>query len=155
MQTKKVLLITTATVFTAGVLGVAGFVGFNGVKALIAHNNNSPLVQNLAKTFNVSTDQVQKVFEDTKDQQFTSRLDALVTAGKITAEQKTMIINKKAEVEAKVTEINNKQMTTTERREAMKALRDEIKAWADTNKIDLQYCGFGLAGGKGMMRGIN
>ncbi len=85
---------------------------------------------------------------------FSTRLDELVTAGKITAEQKQLIINKQAELQ-KQRETNRDQSTgktDAERKTAMETERAELEAWAKTNNIDLTVVGmeFGGRGGKGM-----
>jgi len=151
MEKKKVLAITAGALTIVTLAAVAGVFGIYHVSALINSGNVPTIIQNLAEKFNVSTSDVQKVFDDTKTQQETARLDELVEDGKITEAQKQLIIDKRTETETKVTEINNKQMTTTERADALKALRDDLSAWAKTNGIDEQY--ILMVGGMG--RGLN
>ena len=101
------------------------------------------------KKFNLNVSDVQQVFQDTRTQQQNDRLSQLVTDGKITEAQKQLIIDKRTEIESKVADINNKQMTATERADAIQTLRDDLKKWSSDNKIDERYVmlGGGIGGG--------
>lgn len=141
MSKKKVL-----TILGASALGTALFVGtayltLQSVSALIGLGNGEypDIIKNLAAKFNADPAEVEQVFEDTHDQMISSRLDKAVADGRITAEQKTLILNKMDEVQAKMDEINNQEMTATERRDALESLHDELRDWADENDISLMF----------------
>lgn len=160
MSKKKVL-----TVLGASALGTALFVGtayltLQSVSALIGLGNGEypDLIKNLAAKFNADPAEVEQVFEDTHDQMISSRLDEAVADGEISAEQKALIINKMDEVQAKIEEINNQEMTATERRDALESLHDELRDWADENDIPLMFLmgnrrGMGDMMERGMVRG--
>lgn len=156
---------TVLTVLGASALGTALFVGtayltLQSVSALIGLGNGEypDLIKNLAAKFNVDPAEVEQVFEDTHDQMISSRLDEAVADGKITADQKTLILNKMDEVKTKMDAINNQEMTSTQRRDALQDLNEEVRAWADQNDIPLMYLmvnGRGMSGmmDRGMVRG--
>lgn len=160
MSKKKVL-----TVLGASALGTALFVGtayltLQSVSALIGLGNGEypDLIKNLAAKFNADPAEVEQVFEDTHDQMISSRLDEAVADGEISAEQKALILNKMDEVQAKIEEINNQEMTATERRDALESLHDELRDWADENDIPLMFLmgnrrGMGDMMERGMVRG--
>ena len=160
MSKKKVL-----TILGASALGTALFVGtayltLQSVSALIGLGNGEypDLIKNLAAKFNADPAEVEQVFEDTHDQMISSRLDEAVADGEISAEQKTLILNKMDEVQAKMEEINNQEMTATERRDALGSLHDELRDWADENDIPLMFLmgnrrGMGDMMERGMVRG--
>jgi len=160
MSKKKVL-----TILGASALGSALFVGtayltLQSVSALIGLGNGEypDLIKNLAAKFNADPAEVEQVFEDTHDQMISSRLDEAVADGEISAEQKTLILNKMDEVQAKMEEINNQEMTATERRDALESLHDELRDWADENDIPLMFLmgnrrGMGDMMERGMVRG--
>lgn len=160
MSKKKVL-----TILGASALGSALFVGtayltLQSVSALIGLGNGEypDIIKNLAAKFNADPAEVEQVFEDTHDQMISSRLDKAVADGRITAEQKTLILNKMDEVQAKMEEINNQEMTATERRDALESLHDELRDWADENDIPLMFLmgnrrGMGDMMERGMVRG--
>ena len=161
MSKNKVL-----TILGVSALGTALFVGsayltLQSVSALIGLGNGEypDLIKNLAAKFNADPAEVEQVFEDTHDQMIESRLDTAVAEGKITAEQKGLILNKMDEFHAKMEEINEQELTATERRDALESLHEEVRDWADENDIPLMYLmvnGRGMNGGmmdRGMVRG--
>jgi len=161
MSKNKVL-----TILGVSALGTALFVGsayltLQSVSALIGLGNGEypDLIKNLAAKFNADPAEVEQVFEDTHDQMIESRLDTAVAEGKITADQKTLIINKMEEFQTKIDEINDQELTATERRDALENLHEEVRDWADKNDIPLMYLmvnGRGMNGGmmdRGMVRG--
>jgi|GEM_PF-1243441 len=161
MSKNKVL-----TILGVSALGTALFVGsayltLQSVSALIGLGNGEypDLIKNLAAKFNADPAEVEQVFEDTHDQMIESRLDTAVAEGKITSDQKTLIINKMEEFQTKIDEINDQELTATERRDALENLHEEVRDWADKNDIPLMYLmvnGRGMNGGmmdRGMVRG--
>jgi uncharacterized membrane protein YhiD involved in acid resistance len=153
---KKYALFATAGIV---MIAAAGTIGLSSVAAE-TFNPQSTLVQNIASKFNLKTEDVQKVFDDTHTQVRSSRLDQAIADGKITTAQKDLILKKEIEIRAKVDEINAKQLTVEERRTALTNLRSEMSKWATDNKIPAEILGFGMRGahgkyggyGMGMMR---
>ena len=103
----------------------------------------------VVERFNLNADEVQEVFEEAREEKkaelqvrFEERLNQAVDEGKVTEEQKEAILAKKAEMREKHEEL--KDLSLEERHEAMKALQEEFKSWADENGIDLNqffWCG--------------
>lgn len=92
-------------------------------------NNNGTLADKIATKFNLNKDDVQAVFnEDRQAKQaertaeMSTKLQAAVDSGKLTADQKTLLENKMKE---------NQAARTAE----MTALQD----WASTNNVDMRY----------------
>ena len=78
-----------------------------------------------------------------------TRLDKLMTAGKITSDQETAILNELASLSTKY---NLSGLTGTQRKTQIQAMQAELKTWATNNNINLAYVmQFGRMGGrKGM-----
>src|ERR1035437_2238683 len=65
-----------------------------------------------------------------------TRLDKLVSSGKITAAQETLILNELTALNAKY---NLSSLTGKQRATQMQAMQTELKTWATTNNINLGY----------------
>jgi hypothetical protein len=157
MKKKKVLLFSLLTFF---ILGTAAFFGVRQVVAEVSSGSYPTIVQNIANKFGLSPVDVQQVFTDTRKQEVSDRLEKAVQNGKITEDQKNQILSKQDEINSKVQEINNKQLTQQERMDDMVSLRTDLEKWATDNNIPLQYVmeggmmrkGVGFGGGhRGMM----
>lgn len=150
---KKVLL-PAVTLLVVG----ASIFGAHGALAADTDNPESTLVQKIATKFNLNQDEVQKVFDEehasreaemqTKNDE---RLSQLVTDGKITEAQKTLILNKQKELKASRSDKGSlKNLTPEERKSQMDAKKAELESWAKENGIDVQYLfGFGGHGFRG------
>jgi hypothetical protein len=112
----------------------------------------------IAQKFNLNQSDVQSVFDqyrqDRRSQmeaQFKTRLDQDVASGKITADQETLILNKRKELaDNRASQMANfKNMTQAERQAAWQKDRQDLTDWAKQNGIDIQYFfgGFGHMGG--------
>jgi len=66
------------------------------------------------------------------------RLSEAVADGKLTADQKTALDAKLADLNNKRTELRDSDMERDEVRAAMGEVRDELNSWAEQNSIDLQ-----------------
>lgn len=160
---KKVML--TAVAIT--VLGASTFAVTHTYAAESTNTQNpmSSLVTKIAEKFGLKTADVQAVFDEQrqahmaqKEANYESRLSTLVSEGKITAEQKTLILNKHKELEAaRQTNMQNMQsMTGDQRKAAMQKTRTDLEEWAKSNNIDMRYLmpergmhghgGFGMQG---------
>jgi hypothetical protein len=111
----------------------------------------SSLVQAIASKFNLSTTDVQAVFDTQKatmdaqrqaDQK--TRLDQAVTDGKITQAQEDLIVAKQAEEQTFQDSL--KSMSQTDRDTAMKAHMTALQKWATDNSIPQQYLMMGHGG---------
>jgi hypothetical protein len=154
MTKNQILGLTAVALVVVTLTAVAGVVGITQVGALINSGKVPSIITNLAEKFNLKESDVQKVFEDTRTEQEDERLSQLVTDGKITEAQKTLITAKRAEIETKVEEINSKQMTTTERADALKALMDDVEKWAEDNDIEERFL-MARGMGRGLDRDLN
>ena len=102
------------------------------------------LVEKLASKFNLNKDEVKQVFEENRAErqakhqaEFEKKLEQLVADGKITSEQKDKITAKFAELKQKRESEKDSEATKEERKESFKKEREELKAWAEQNGIDL------------------
>lgn len=155
MKNKKALIVA----LIIGALLVIGIFGTGVAVATVAKNSGAypPIIQKLVERFNLDPAEVQKVFDEERNERqkamqarFEDLLDQAVKDGKITAKQKEAIITKQTEMRKKMDELRTSDLSAEERQEKMQALRDEIKAWAEKNDIDLQYLHMF---GRGMGRG--
>ena len=124
MKNKKIIIITSVVV---GVLLLAGVVGAGVVMAQNA-GSQPPIVEKLAKKLNVSTNDVGAAFDELRQERqqevqdrFEKELEQAVKDGKITAEQKEVILKKQAAI--------------SEKQEEVLKLRQELMNWADDNNI--------------------
>lgn len=115
------------------------------------------LVQMIAQKFSLNEAEVQTVFEQyrAKHQQemqarYEEKLSTAVKEGKLTEAQKNLLIAKHKEIQAeKLARLESiKSLSPSERRSTLQKKKTELKAWAETNGIDLQYLlpGFGHTG---------
>lgn len=124
-----------------------------------------PIVQKLVERFNLNAEEVRQVFDEERSERqegmqarFEERLNQAMSEGKITEEQKQLILAKHEELQAEreAEQESFKNMTQEERHEAMETRQNELKSWAEQNGIELEYLlgGFGMhGGGPGGMRG--
>lgn len=139
---KTVIAAVVALTVTAGTL-------FTVSHAFADTASNQPytsLVQKIADTFHLNKDDVQKVFDQNRQEReakrqekFTARLDQLVKDGKITEAQKQLLINKFNELETNRQSAMNdlKNKTMEERKAARQAEKQSLEDWAKQNGIDL------------------
>lgn len=142
----------------AGVLLLGLLIG-SGVVLAKSTNSYPLVVQKIADRFNLQPAKVNKVFEEVRQERwqqrgalFEQRLEAAVKAGTITKAQKEAILKKRAEIQKEMEEIKTSNLTPQERWEKMSKLREEMRNWAEKNKLDLSLClggGFGPGFGQG------
>jgi len=144
-----------------GAVVVASLLLLVGAYSVSAANTEStqsypPIIEKLIKEFNLDRTKVAKVFEEERQERYAEqkaalevRLDYAVKDGTITEAQKTAILKKADEVQAKLEEIRNID-DPTERRTAMENLRTEFQTWAEKNGLDQKmYLFGGFMGGRG------
>ncbi len=152
---KKTLLIVTALTVAFIVVGTTSTYayGFGGV-------DMTTLVERIATKFGLKTSEVQSVFDGHRAERqremqdrFSERLDEMVSAGKITKEQKALIIAKHTELQSqRGKDIDTwRDLTPQERRAQMQKRRDELEAWAKEHGIDVSSV---FLFGRGMGRGM-
>lgn len=138
------------------------------VFAATTNDTNQSLASRIATKIGFKQEDVQKVLDaqhsikqEDRQAHIASKLDQLVTDGKITADQKQKIIDKQKELETQ-REANKdsfKNLTPAERKAKMDAERTALEQWAKDNGIDIKYLmlggrGHGHMGGRmGMMGG--
>jgi chromosome segregation ATPase len=170
MNIKRSLLVATA----ASAIGTASIVGLASA-ADGASTNGTTLVDRVAQHFNLSKDEVQKVFNEDhsarqaeRETQYEARLTQAVKDGKLTEDQKTKILTKHKEL---VQQMESKRSQMEADRQAMagkteaerQALRQQHKTemdtrrqaisdWEKANNIPSGYL-FGGPGGHGGMMG--
>jgi len=154
MTKSKILIVSLAGVFTLAVLGLGGIFAFKAVQAAASTGSFPPLIQNLITKFNLDPTQVQQVITDTQTQQLSSRLDQAVANKQITADQKTLILNKIASVQQQIAAINNQQLTASDRQTQLQQIRTDLSTWATSNNIPSRLVLLGLGGKVGLSGGM-
>jgi DNA repair ATPase RecN len=139
MKFNKIIL---PTILMAGALAV----GSIGVHLVSAQESSTypQIVIKLSEKFNLDKDEVMNVFEEEHADKealrlnmFEERLDKAVTNGKITAEQKTAILEKHEEMRARIDEIRSQDLSSDEIRTQMDSLHEEVKNWATEQGISI------------------
>lgn len=121
-----------------------GIVGVTHTFAQGVDDQRATLVQKLAEKFGLNKNEVQAVFDEHHKEMvgkmrtnMEERLSQAVTEGKITDAQKTLILNKIAELQASHESEREslKDLTPEERKAAMERKHIELQAWAKENNI--------------------
>ncbi|EKD86122.1 MAG: hypothetical protein ACD_37C00459G0003 [uncultured bacterium] len=121
-------------------------------------NTHDTIVQKIADKFGLNKDEVQKVFDEERtarqaemQTKNAERLDQLVKDGRITEAQKTLILNKQKELQAKhqANRDSFKDKAPGEMKTQMEAERTALEAWAKENGINIEYL---HGGGKFMIK---
>lgn len=158
MNKKQILSVAAVTVLGAGILTASSAFAQN---ASSAEDPRNTLVQKIADKFKLDKNEVQAVFDEAHNERHTKmqavyeqQLSQYVTDGKLTEEQKQLILEKhkemRAEREANKDSMRN--LSEEERRAKMEAKRAELEAWAKDNGIDIQYVMPKFGKGHGMGR---
>ncbi|MDB5168867.1 MAG: hypothetical protein JWO41_223 [Candidatus Saccharibacteria bacterium] len=148
MNIKKPLLVAgIATGVTLASLTGAGVVSA-ATSTSTATDGQSSLISKIATKFGLKESDVKAVFDANRtahqaerQAQIEKELTQLVTDGKITADQKTLILNKAKEVQA-ARQANHTAMqgkTDAERKAAMDAEKTALEQWAKDNGISTDY----------------
>lgn len=167
MNTKQKIalgLVAGATIIS----GVYGVSAANAATETTLH----PMIQGIAEKFGINKDEVQKYVSEQREATretrqvereaaLNTKLTEAVTAGKITDAQKTAILTKHEEMQAKREVARN--LTGEERRTKMEELRNEMQEFLKTQGIDTSVmpapqgpragAGMGSGFGGGMHRG--
>lgn len=145
-SSKKLIIIGSlaSLVFAGGLLG-ADYVKAQGDR------NCTSMVEKIAQKFNLNKDEVQKVFDEERTERITERhasfeenLSKSVEEGKISEEQKQLILKKMEELRAEREKFI--ELTREERREKMQETRSNMESFLEENGIDesvLRHGGMG------------
>jgi len=156
MKNKSIIAVIT--------LVVVGIVFF-GASAVEAQNDTAPfgdLAQKIATKFGVDQTEVVAVFEEHRQERqsqmqarFEERLNQYVTEGKLTQDQKALILAKHQELRSErlANQGNWQNLTPEERQSQMQAQHEEMETWANANGIDTSIF-FGLGGNGQRMQGF-
>lgn len=146
---KKLFIIPALAITT-----IAGVVSVRSVAAQATDNQQLSIIQKLATKFGLNEAEVKAVFDAdraerqaAREKEFTDLLNQAVKDGKLSENQKQLILTKHAELKSKhesemASRIDPSTMTDAERQAKMVARRaemDSLKSWADQNNIDLKY----------------
>ena len=136
MKKKTIVILSVAlsVVLVAGVLGT-------GIVLAASNSFYPPIVEKLAEKLNVSNSDVNTAFDEVHQEKrqeaqerFEQQLDQAVEDGKITKEQKEVLLKKNTEIQ--------------EQQEEVMELKQDLKNWADENDVDLRnVMGKGSKGG--------
>lgn len=139
----------------AGLVGL-GIIGTSTVRA--EENPNHPLsglVQAITQKFGLNQSEVQSVFDQYHEQQreekqvqmqqrLEERLNSDVESGKLTTEQKKLILEKFSQLEQERENESFANMTQEERRQELEKRKADLQSWAESQNIDPSYLMFGF-----------
>lgn len=161
MNMKRSLLVGAAVAaVTVGGLGSVGLVSAAASDTDSADSSTTSLVQKIANKFNVSTSDVQAIFDADRTEKQAEmkadqkeRLAAAVTAGELTQAQADHITQALDEIDTLrgTTKPEDEDSTTHDQ---IKAKMDALRTWADDNSVDMKYVGPGGGHGPGGPDGI-
>ena len=146
MDKRKLLMIAGI----ASVIGAGIFASTSYAESTI-NNPQDTLIDKISKRFNLNRDEVKDFFIEVESDRhkemeikMQEHLTTLVTEGKITEAQKTLITQKHAEMRADMESNKDtmKDLTPEKRKAKMNEHKAEMDAWAKANGIDPQYLMF-------------
>ena len=148
MNSKKVIFPLAALVVAGGLLIYTA----HQTQAFGNGNDRQNMVQKLAEKLGKTEDEVSSAFEQTRDenkaerqQAFSDRLSEAVQNGKLTEEQKQLILAKHTEIQAE----HEAEMGQREAR------RTDLESWAKEHNIDMSFLmGPGMDGDFGPRKGM-
>lgn len=141
MNKKLILPIAVLAIAGAALFGTSAY-------AQSSQNGYGNMTQKLAQKLGIEESKVQAAFDEIKvehhknmEQKLNERLDQAVEDGKLTQEQKALILAKHAELqqqrESEREQVQN--MTPEERKAFMENRREEMAQWAEENGIEFQF----------------
>ncbi len=146
LKKKAMLTAAAITVLGAGILSAS--TAFAQQTTTSTQDPMNSIVQKIADKFSLNKDEVQAVFDEAHEErhtqmeaEFETQLSQYVSEGKITEDQKKLIIEKRNEMESqmKADKDSFKNLSDDERKSQMETKRSELESWAKENNIDLQY----------------
>ncbi len=176
MMTKKISISLLTLTFVSMLVFVVPQAHAQGTTNTTRPNFFQGIIDFISQKFGLDKTQVQSAVNDYRAQRKATmtprpqlsaedianrektRLDKLVTDGKITSAQEQAIITELAAIRSKYSLDSMKNLTSDQRRQKMQQMHDEIVTWAKSQGIDSSYVmpGFGMMGGmrKGMRPGF-
>jgi Tfp pilus assembly protein PilV len=151
-KNSKVILGAVGVIVSVAVVGALALTSASAVSAQEAESENSTplIIQNLVKKFGLEEDEVEEVFEQTREERGQERLKNLgVPEDKIEA-----VKLKQEEMREKVEAVRNAELSLEDRHEAMQSIREEAESWAEQNDIDPRALRGGGVMGRGRMGGV-
>lgn len=143
----------------AAIIGIGGLSLANRASADTEKAPHESIINRLAEKFNLNKSDIESVFNEEREAhqaemaaKFEERLAQAVADGKITEEQKTLILQKHEELqsERESDRENWQNMTREERQTEMQKQHDELSAWLEANNIPTDlFPGFGDRDGNG------
>jgi len=146
MNKRKLLMIAGI----ASVMGAGIFASTSYAESTI-NNPQDTLIDKISKRFNLNRDEVKDFFIEVESDRhkemeirMQEHLTTLVTEGKITEAQKTLITQKHAEMRTDMESNKDtmKDLTPEQRKAKMNEHKAEMDAWAKANGIDPVYLMF-------------
>jgi phosphate-selective porin len=142
MRIKKPMIVSGAVVAA----GLSGLVGFTAVHAATPTDGQQSLVDKIASTFNLNKNDVQKVFDEERQQheadrqgKFETRVKQAVKDGKLTQDLADQLIAKVKELQTYRDSLKDK--TPQERHDLMKVKMDDLKTWMKQNSVTMEFVG--------------
>lgn len=154
-RNKKIIIPALALITLLG----AGAYGVSRASADEMGSGMTSLVEKISTKFGLNKDEVQKVFEEERDERQTQmkaryeeRLNEAVSKGELTEEQEKLLLAKREEMqtEREKNRENHQNLSMEERKAEMEKRRTELEQWAKDNGIDVKYL---MMGPGGMARG--
>jgi hypothetical protein len=149
----KQLILNKKIAFPLIALTMVGATLIGGTQVLAeARGTSDTLVQRIAERFNLNQSEVQAVFDEVQQErhremeaQYEARLNQAVADGKITEQQKQLILDKREELKRGHESMREsfENLSKEEAREKFEAQHMELKAWAEEHDIDLSLLGHG------------
>lgn len=141
---KKILVTVAAVSILSGGLVMSSNASAESSK----QDHMSSLVQKIADKFNLNKSDVQAVFDQERQEmhakmqaKYEAKLAQLVKDGKITEQQKKLLLDKHKELQSEMESNKDKfkDLTPAEMKSQMDAKRKELEAWAKENGVDIKY----------------
>jgi DNA anti-recombination protein RmuC len=136
-------------ILTYTLIAVA-FIGLSGIIAVNAQTENGngfrfPLAEKIAERFNLNLEEVQKVFEETRQETGREMQNRFAEKNRceLTEEQRQSLSAKREELMTKYGDMKN--LSREEMQNRMQEIRSEMQSWTEENGIDSKCAdgGFG------------
>lgn len=163
---KKVIIPVAAF---AALVAISGMIG---VSKANDSEKQETLIQKITEKFNLNQGEVEDVFNQHREErhqqrqtEFEEKLNQAVADGKISEEQKNLILNKREELQGQRESFRD--LSPEERKVKKTEHREELEKWAEENNIDIKEFmlmgknkglngeGRGYGGGRGYKAGLH
>ncbi len=141
-------------------LGTVAIVGWNSVGMVSAHGGDGDygqtLVQRITERFGLNqteVDQVVEEFRNERHDEMEARFEQMINDSDLTDAQKQAVLAKHEEIQQKIEALRDQDLDRDAMKEEMDAIHDEMRAWAESEGIDLSEFRFGQMDGSGRSEG--